>query len=222
MHALVPQLREVLQTFLSFGISVCAFTESHFCCLETGWHIIFIISSIWHWFSDLFINKRVSQGWLFKVMVFHEWGSHASPKLAEWMGNMGKEQWMFLRFHFWAETYWAQQVFKINISSVLVTFSAWCSLGARYPQCDLKWEGLFYFDCLADWSQRSCWLLQLSGWLRDNRVHVMASQWWPCWAVLLKPFKTGIGLLLPPSWFRLTFMEHPLCACVLPLSRARQ
>lgn len=38
-------------------------------------------------------------------MVFHEWGSHTSPKLAEWMGNMGKEQWMFLRFHFWGETY---------------------------------------------------------------------------------------------------------------------
>lgn len=152
-------------------------------------------------------------------MVFHEWGSHASPKLAEWMGNTRKNTVDVLRFHFWGETYWAQQVFKINVSSVLVTFSAWCCLGARYPQCDLKWGGLVLFWLSVSGSQGHAGFCSYLGDLEITGC-MWWQAWWPELNSVLKPFKTGIALPLPPSLFSLHLCStHPRVPRA-PLSRA--
>lgn len=69
----------------------------------------FMICEMLHLFANLIVNKIVFLGGLFKVMVFHEAGSHGSPALAEWWVILGSSG-IFLRFSLQGEIRGAQTV----------------------------------------------------------------------------------------------------------------
>lgn len=106
----------------------------------------------------------------------------------------------FMKCNFQSESYWAQKILETNISLSLVTCWIRCCSEARYLQSNLKWMVfiLFWLSRLMIKAKGHPGFSQWFGWLRDNGVHMIAGQCWPCWAALLIPLKTGLlycGLL---------------------------
>lgn len=99
------------------------------------------------------------------------------------------------------------RVLKLNICSISVTFLTQCCSEARYPQYGLKWKApiLFWLSGLMIGAKGHVGFPHLSERLGDNVVQVIGGQCWHHWAVLPRPFKLGVSLLLPPSCLQCTF-----------------